>query len=108
MSILFSNFALEIRTTSSPPETRLIGNYMLYIHFLTADSGANIQTRSAFIFHCNYKLQTICEVTDTMLGFRLKMEEVKTWKNCKEVISQFEDIIKNQCLRAEIWEVYFS
>lgn len=33
MSILFSNFAVEIRTTSSPPETRLIGYNMLHVEF---------------------------------------------------------------------------
>lgn len=81
---------------------------MLIIHFLTSDSGANMQTRSACIYHCNTQLQTICEVSDTMLGFRLKMEEIKTWKSCKEVIAQFETIIKTHGLRAEIWEVHFS
>lgn len=29
MSILFSTFAVEIRTTFSPPETRIIGNEMI-------------------------------------------------------------------------------
>lgn len=29
MSIHFSNFAVEIRTTFSPPETRIIGNEMI-------------------------------------------------------------------------------
>lgn len=33
MSILFSTFVVEIRTTSSPPETRIIGKYMLHAEF---------------------------------------------------------------------------
>lgn len=33
MSILFSNFAVRKETTSSPPETRLIGYYMLHLEF---------------------------------------------------------------------------
>lgn len=33
MSILFSNFAVENITTFSPPETRIIGIYMLHAEF---------------------------------------------------------------------------
>ena len=33
MSRLFSNFAVRKETTSSPPETRLIGYYMLHLEF---------------------------------------------------------------------------
>lgn len=33
MSILFCTFVVEIKITFSPPETRLIGNYMLHAEF---------------------------------------------------------------------------
>lgn len=38
MSRLFSNFAVEIKTTFSPPETRTIGNYMKETLALIQDS----------------------------------------------------------------------
>lgn len=33
MSILFCTFVVEIKITSSPPETRIIGYYMLHAEF---------------------------------------------------------------------------
>lgn len=43
MSILFCIFAVEIRTTLSPPETRLIGNNMMIIELGTYCTDADVQ-----------------------------------------------------------------
>lgn len=81
---------------------------MLYVHILTADSNASAKCKEQLYKHLNEYTNYKYESTDTMLGFRLKLENVLSWKDAKQLISTFETIITNCNLRSEIWEVHFS
>ena len=81
---------------------------MLYVHILTADGNASAKCKEKLYKHLNEYTNYKYESQDTMLGFRLKLENVLSWKDAKQLISTFETIFTNCNLRSEIWEVHFS
>lgn len=69
MSILFSNFAVEIKGTFSPPETRLIGCNMMIIELGTHCTDVDVQ------------MQAIKEINTLTSEYSTPIEVNGLWNN---------------------------
>lgn len=90
MSILFSNFAVRKDTNYSPPETRIIGHYMLHAEFHVFNLCDVIATRQniADILEtngeCHYNLK------DYGLTIVLEIGNMYSYSLCNYIIEQIE------------------
>ena len=108
MSILFCTFVVEIKITFSPPETRIIGYYMLHIEWIMA----NRENLKEFRHKLNKLLPKdfgdSYQFTERHMVLALDLGTIYSYRDTQKALRYMEDIRTTWCLQGFISNIDFT
>ena len=107
MSRLFCTFVVEKENNSSPPETRIIGKYMLHIEWLMNSQEEAKTLREKLVGYIKQSQGDSYNFTQRHCILALDLGQIYSYRDMRGAIMTYEHIRNTWCLNGHIADIEF-